>query len=484
MRSLPSRRKSSKSAKTMFPRFFPDFEVLEIRWMPSITSAFQRVVDPVQSTALPVGLIQVNPNTGTARIAVPLDFDFSPGTSVGRNPALVYDSATIAPRPIIEATLTTTAGLGLPTQIQAQLTFNGTTQSWVTFSTSGHSAGDIYTIDTQAATAVTATGAYSWSLSIKTYYSGSTVTDIASGTAYAVVHNLENEIGMGWSFASVDSLVPISGGIIYVSGSGGFRVFTGSSGTYTNPANEFGTLVKNVDGTYQYTAEDHTQYNLNKTASLGFRADSFAQIFNFCTSSVGIGGNGNQLIQTTKPGRRINDGLGSSTTLENLPKAVWYAPADNAFLKSNGNVGNIDVSFQQTKYIPPMIGLGPGILVPHVTGTVVLKAQGLNAVAGFSISKNVDLLGSIAFQKDSITGIGAGVVTKSVKIDFRLDAFAIVGPKSVFVSLFSFHPVLSYEKSSFGLVDSANRRVTSQVAFTYSVGFVDPLEEPANGPVF
>ncbi len=155
-------------------KYFPEIEQLELRWLmtaTTITNTFQRLTDPEQGQSITFGTATVFPNTGNFQIVEPLDFDQSPGTSVGRNPALVYDSASVAPQPIIEATLLTNSALGLPTSIQATLTFNGTAQSAVTFSTSGHSAGDTYTIDTQDATALTSTGAYSWSLSIKTFYS-------------------------------------------------------------------------------------------------------------------------------------------------------------------------------------------------------------------------------------------------------------------------------------------------------------------------
>ena len=224
------------------------------------------MTDPEQAQSIPFGTATVFPNTGDFQISEPLDFDKSPGTSVGRDPALVFNSSEVAPRPIIEATLVTNAALGLPTSIQAQLTFNGTLQTAVTFSTSGHSAGDTYTIDTQAASAVTITGAYSWSLTIKTFYSGETDTNTTSGTAYAVV---QSALAAGWSIAGIDQLVPVSGGILYVYGSGGFRFFaTGSGSTYVSPANDFGTLVANVGGSYTYTAENQTHYNFNSSGLL------------------------------------------------------------------------------------------------------------------------------------------------------------------------------------------------------------------------
>ena len=162
--------KAKQSSKRLFKRFYPTFEQLEIRWLPSITSAVQRVTDPFQSALQNFGTAAVAPNTGGVRLVHPLDFDKSPGTSVGRNPAMVYDSETVGPRPIIEVILPTVSGSGLPTSLEGRLTFNGTTQSWISFSTSGHSAGDTYVLALEADTAVTATGAYSWTVNTKIHY--------------------------------------------------------------------------------------------------------------------------------------------------------------------------------------------------------------------------------------------------------------------------------------------------------------------------
>src|SRR5438874_10954355 len=100
--------------KVKFPRRYPEIEPLEIRWMPSITSAVQRVTDPEQGLQVPFGTAEYMPNSGGFIIKHPLDFDQSPGVEVGRTPALVYNSETTQVRPIIEITLTTDAGSGLP----------------------------------------------------------------------------------------------------------------------------------------------------------------------------------------------------------------------------------------------------------------------------------------------------------------------------------------------------------------------------------
>jgi hypothetical protein len=60
---------------------------------------------------------------------------------------LVYNSDTVNVHPILQTLLASDPNGSVPTQIQAQLTWNnGTPQSWVTFATTGHSAGDVYAL--------------------------------------------------------------------------------------------------------------------------------------------------------------------------------------------------------------------------------------------------------------------------------------------------------------------------------------------------
>src|SRR5207244_8779411 len=121
----------------------------------------------------------------------------SPGTSVGGNPALVHNG--VSPSPIIEVTLASDPAGAVPTDILVQLTWNnGTPQTAVDFATTGHSAGDVYLLAAQVATAVSSTGAYPWSLSITANFSGTgPVVRTLSGTAYVVVSTNDNPLYVG-----------------------------------------------------------------------------------------------------------------------------------------------------------------------------------------------------------------------------------------------------------------------------------------------
>src|SRR4051794_11384160 len=94
-------------------------------------------------------------NTGAVWLSVGLDFDLSPGTAVGGDPALVYNSDTVQPRPVVEARLT---GLDDGSVVRLRLTFNGVVQDWVTFAIVN--PGEVTTLGAQVQTPVLDSGVY------------------------------------------------------------------------------------------------------------------------------------------------------------------------------------------------------------------------------------------------------------------------------------------------------------------------------------
>jgi RHS repeat-associated protein len=206
----------------------------------------------------------------------------------GQSFALVYNSDTINVQPVVYTQFASDPTGSVPTQIQAQLTWNnGTPQSWVTFSTTGHSAGDVYALSLQVNTAVTSTGLYPWQVEVKaTLPGGDTIDRFTYGNAPIVVNSSGDAFGNGWSLATVDSLVSVTGGLIWVSGNGGTRFFQSlGSNAYLSPPNDMGTLVKNGDGTYTYTAKDQTVWNFNTSGQLVSRTDPHNLALTFTYSS-------------------------------------------------------------------------------------------------------------------------------------------------------------------------------------------------------
>src|SRR5262249_33595850 len=120
----------------------------------------------------------------------------------------------------------------------------------------------------------------------------------------------------------LDSIVSASGGVLYVYGAGGSRFFSGTpgwgGGDYTSPANDFGVLHKNADGSYVYTDPQQNKANFDSSGKITSRVDPHGLAVNYTyasgrlsTLSANDGGlgtftyDGSNLLQTVvQPGDR------------------------------------------------------------------------------------------------------------------------------------------------------------------------------------
>jgi YD repeat-containing protein len=248
-------------------------------------------------TAIPGG--DVANLLGDLQWSHPLDLDNSPGSSQSLNPAMIYNSLLINQKPIVQATVQVDNGTSLPATITATLTWNGTAQTAVNFSTSSVSKGDQVTFDVQSTAAVTSTGAYDWSLSI-TGTGMSTIT--ASETAF-IVDETNSPFGAGWSLSTLNQLVSISAtanhaaGWLWVYGDGTSLFFIGTSGTLTNPPEDKGTLVVNGGGSLTYTGTDGTQIDFDSSGKQtdfvstdGFTSMTYTYTSNLLTRLTALDG--------------------------------------------------------------------------------------------------------------------------------------------------------------------------------------------------
>src|SRR5262249_37449433 len=138
------------------------------------------IVDPFQGDPL----LQ----RGNLTVMHALDLDKSPGTWRANDPALVYSSERVQPKPIIQAQLPSDSSSSLPANITVTLTWNGTAQASSSFSTSGRSAGEVFTLAQQVSTAVTTSGRYAWTLDVS-FNNGSPISRSVSGVAYVIVED-------------------------------------------------------------------------------------------------------------------------------------------------------------------------------------------------------------------------------------------------------------------------------------------------------
>jgi RHS repeat-associated protein len=254
---------------------FLDVDPLESRQMPSFGLSLyaNAAPDPFQGQYTSVGRTGISVLDGSASQAIPL---YVSRADTGAPINLVYNSNSVTVNPIVTVQLTSAGGDPIPSSIDATLTFNGSADTPVHFTTTGHSAGDTYLLGVQHATQITSSGNYAWSMSVTVHITGqSDVVVSANGSMPVVVRDTSSDyLGRGWSLQGLDSLVIDGSGALYVyGGTGGARYFTGTTGTYTNPANDFGTFVKNGNGSYTYTAYDQVKTNFDSNGRITTRVD-------------------------------------------------------------------------------------------------------------------------------------------------------------------------------------------------------------------
>ena len=148
--------------------------------------------------------------------------------------ALTYDSLTANPEPII--TVENTIPATVPSQVSAQLTFNGGTALTKYYyntstSTSTLNTGDVQQINLQATNATSlSTGRYTYSAQVVDIGSGVATMTYSGGTN--LLNYSSNEFGAGWTLQGLEQITSASGGVILDLGDNGRSLwFTGTAGS-------------------------------------------------------------------------------------------------------------------------------------------------------------------------------------------------------------------------------------------------------------
>jgi YD repeat-containing protein len=219
-------------------------------------------LDPVKGD----GLAQL----GNLHLEHPLDLDQTPCACCCHQAQLAYNSLWAAPFPVVQATVQTDNAGALPATISVQLTWDGTLQSAspISFSTGGHSPGELLTVAAQVTSPVTTSGRHSWSLRV--VIPGQPDAN-PSGIAYVYAAETNpNPFGRGWVLAfgaSADRAAPWRlvnipadtngpAGQLAVYSAGGTRFFEGTGGTYSSDGEDPGTLTGTPGSGFTYTAPD------------------------------------------------------------------------------------------------------------------------------------------------------------------------------------------------------------------------------------
>ena len=206
--------------------------------------------------------VSVDANTGALDTEIDLP-SYNPNVP---QIVLTYDSQAASPQPIILANHTLDPTKTVPTQVSAQLTFNGTAGTTYYYNTSQFIPGDVQQLAQQANAASLATGRYNYTLTIGDIRSTTTTTTL-NGSA-TVLNDGSSTIGAGWTVAGLEQITSASGGVILdLGGHGRSLWFAGSfgsgGGTFTDPHGEFSTLTQNSGGGYTRTLTDGTQILFN-----------------------------------------------------------------------------------------------------------------------------------------------------------------------------------------------------------------------------
>ena len=213
------------------------------------TLAWPQVVSPdAVSASAPTMAVQdgaIDANSGAFDTAIALP-SYDPNVP---SVTLAYDSVTANPQPILDLHHTLDPAQATPSQVTAQLTFNGSAGSTVYTNTSQLIPGDVQQIALQANASGLASGRYGYSVTTGDVRS-STTTATATGST-DVINNTASALGSGWTVAGLEKIIPASGGVVLDLGEGGKSLWfaTGSGSTYVDPAGEFSTLVANSGGT-------------------------------------------------------------------------------------------------------------------------------------------------------------------------------------------------------------------------------------------
>ena len=185
----------------------------------------------------------------------------------------MYNSDTVSVQPIIDTTYYSDPNGPVPTQIQVQLTWNGTAQPFVTFQTTGHSPGDAYLLATQVASPVTTTGAYPWKVEIQATLP---LPGNPSSTARSAVRPTSWSTAPAIRTARDGALAERPGctRTAWVGSSGPTATAAAATSspaavtTFFSPPNDQGTLVKNADGSFTYTNPQQEKWNFNSQGFL------------------------------------------------------------------------------------------------------------------------------------------------------------------------------------------------------------------------
>ena len=185
--------------------------------------------------------------------------------STTRTPTLIYNSAHIKPKPIVNANVTLPAGT-LPTTVEARVFIENVQKGFSSYAGSQWAAGG----NTRRVSVLVDASAYptkriQFILEIKKIYSGSTSYDSVKSHV-TIVNRESSHFGAGWWLAGLEQLVSITpDSVAWVGGDGSSRVYRKSGSYFYGPSYD-GRDSISISGTdYIRWAPGRTQVKFNST---------------------------------------------------------------------------------------------------------------------------------------------------------------------------------------------------------------------------
>jgi hypothetical protein len=181
---------------------------------------------------------------------------------------LTYSSVAAERRPILINRYEISPAGPVPNTVSARLQFNGVWGASKYYdtspSTTKHNPGNALQLSLQSDAGSLATGRYDYTFETTANTGGSGGGTTTNSGTITVINEEASPFGEGWTLDLVDRLHPVTGGVILNQGAGNSLWFASSGPfSFTTPAGDFSTLVKNFDNTYTRTLPDGIKQNFN-----------------------------------------------------------------------------------------------------------------------------------------------------------------------------------------------------------------------------
>ena len=284
----------------------------------------------VPSYSTPLSTDYTDQYVGVNQVSGALDTTISlPSYNPNVTPVtLDYNSQAANPQPIVDVHHILDPTLSLPSQVQAQLSFDSSGGSTYTYNTSSFNPGDIQAIALQANASTLSTGRYGYTVTVADDRSSNTTFTYNDTTT--VINDSGSALGAGWTVDGLESITSASGGVIVDLSDGQSLWFASSGSSYVTPANDpdFSTLAAVSGGGWTRTLKDGTVLTFNS----GGQETKVVDLNSNTTTYSYSGGN---LVTITDPYSKVTTFAYSSGVLSTITDPAGRVVT---FTQSGGNL--------------------------------------------------------------------------------------------------------------------------------------------------